>query len=205
MTAPHEPDYNVHVRRRTTISRPPAELYREWRAPQRLADFIHGADPITVMDERRTRWAVRIPGLGWRTWAAEIVEDRPDEVIRWRTIGETDLPHEMTIRFEPADDPLATAVTLEIRSSVLGGRVAGALARLTGRSLDDHATVTLRNFKALMETGRVVAWREDRVARRLTPARRRMIAGMVLAAGTAFVLVRRRQLRRHRRVLGIRI
>lgn len=201
MTAPHE--YNVHVRRSTTVAKPPAELYREWRTPQRLADFVHGAEPITVMDERRMRWAVRIPGLGWRTWASEMVDDRPDELIRWRTIGETDLPHEMTVRFTPDVDPRRTVVELEIRSHVLGGQVTGALARLTGRSLEDHAAVTLRNFKAMVETGRVVAWRGE--AGRLSPAQKRVLAATVLAAGVSFVLVRRRQLRRHRRLLGIRL
>jgi len=201
MTAPH--DYNVHVKRSTTVARPAPELYREWRTPQRLADFIVGAEPITVMDERRTRWAVRIPGLGWKTWASEIVEDRPDEVIAWRTIGETDLPHEWTVRFGPAHDPLATIVTVEIRSHVAGGQVTDALARLTGRSLEDHAATTLRNFKSLMETGRVAVG-PSRV-RRMSPARKRALTGLVLAAAVSFVLVRRRQLRHHRRILGIRL
>lgn len=204
MTAPLA--YNVHVRRSTIVGRPATELYREWRTPQRLAAFVHGAEPITVMDERRTRWAVRVPGLGWRTWASEVVEDRPDEVIRWRTIGETDLPHEMTVRFAPSADLASTVVTLEIRSSVLGGQITGALARLTGRSLEDHATVTLRNFKALMETGRVVTRDPgDRPEWRMSTGRKRMMAAILGAAAVSFVLVRRRQLRHHRRILGVRI
>ena len=203
MTAPL--DYNVHVRRSTLVGKPAAELYREWRTPQRLAAFVHGAEPITVLDERRTRWVVRVPGLGWRTWAAEMVDDRPDELIRWRTIGETDLPHEMTVRFQPSDDLQSTVVTLEIRSHVFGGQITAALARLTGRSLEDHAAVTLRNFKGLVETGRVVAWRRDDRSGGLSTRRKRMVAAMLGAAAVSFVLVRRRQLRHRRRILGVRI
>lgn len=195
MTAPVE--YNVHVHRTVTVAKPALEAYREWRTPQRLADFVYGADPVTVMDDRRYRWVVRIPGIGWKTWASEIAEDRPGEAIVWRTVGETDLPHEWTVRFEPADDPLSTVVTLEIRSHVTGGQVTDALARLTGRSLDDHAAVTLRNFKQLMETGRIAGERPAR--RRLSPARRRMMLAVMGAAAVSFVLVRRRQARRQRR------
>ena len=193
-------EYNVHVTRTTTVARPAEELYREWRTPQRLADFVYGAEPITVMDERRARWAVRIPGLGWRTWASEITDDRPGETIAWRTIGETDLPHEWVVRFAQAQDGRSTAVTLEIRSQVLGGQVTDALARLTGRSLEDHAAITLRNFKALMETGRVTRTRRAREVRHLTAGRRRAaIAAAVGAAAVSFVLVRRYQARQRRR------
>jgi uncharacterized membrane protein len=195
MTAPLE--YNVHVQRSVTVAKPAGELYREWRTPQRLADFVHGADPVTVMDDRRYRWVVRIPGIGWKTWASEIAEDKPGELIMWRTVGETDLPHEWTVRFDPTADQLSSVVTLEIRSHVTGGRVTDALARLTGRSLDDHAAVTLRNFKQFMETGRIAGERPAR--RRLSPARRRLMLAMVGAAAVSFVVVRRRQARRHRR------
>ncbi len=194
MTAPL--DYNVHVRRSVTVAKPSDELYREWRTPQRLADFVHGADPVTVMDDRRYRWVVRIPGIGWKTWASEVAEDRPGEMIVWRTVGETDLPHEWTVRFEPSENRLSSVVTLEIRSHVTGGQVTDALARLTGRSLDDHAAVTLRRFKQLMETGRIAGQRPGR--RRLSPARRRALLAFVGAAAVSIVLVRRRQARRHR-------
>jgi uncharacterized membrane protein len=203
MTTPVE--YNVHVRRSTTVKVPAHTLYREWRSPQRLADFVFGAEPITIMDERRTRWAVRIPGLGWKTWASEIVEDVPAEIVAWRTVGETDLPHEWIVRFATAPDGIATVVTLEIRSHVTGGQVTDALARLTGRSLDDHAAATLRNFKALMETGRVHGAAAGRVrVRRLTPARRRALFAIAGAAVVSYALVRRQQSRRRRGFLGFR-
>ncbi|HEX5634979.1 MAG TPA: SRPBCC family protein [Gemmatimonadales bacterium] len=192
-------DFNVHVRRSITVAEPAARLFQAWRSPQTQAQFVFGAEPVTILDDRRSRWSVRVPGLGWRTWESKVIEVRENESISWQTTGQSDLPHEGTVHFIPSAEGHGTVVTLELRARVLGGQVTDALARITGRSLEDHVAGTLHNFKQLMETGEVATSAAEAVTGRprfLRDARSRAAIAVLGAAALSFMAFRRRQARR---------
>jgi uncharacterized membrane protein len=194
-----EQDFNVHVRRSISIAEPAARLFQAWRSPLTQAQFVFGAEPVTILDDRRARWSVRVPGLGWRTWESKVIEVRQNESIAWQTTGPSDLPHEGTVHFVPSADGRGTVVTLELRARVLGGQVTDALARITGRSLEDLVAGTLHNFKQLMETGEVASSDPDAVVGRprlLRGARSRAAIAMLGVAALSYVMRRRRSRRR---------
>jgi len=147
--------YNVCSRRSITIHKSPGELYSTWHDPKRLICFLSGAQEVDILDDRRSIWDVDVPGIGLRSWEAEIVDDREDRAIAWQTIGDTGFEHEGSVRFNPAPNNLGTEVKMEIRSRFPGGPFGNAIARLIGRSPDDYISKTLHKFKQLMETGEV--------------------------------------------------
>jgi len=147
--------YDVEVKRSITVGRKAEDLYPNWRSPKGLANFMAGCETAYEIDDRRSRWRVKMPGMGLETWESEITEDEPNELIGWRTLGETRFPHEGTVTFAPAPKDLGTVVTLKISTRMPGGMVANAVSRVLGQSPEDYVFTTLRNFKQYMETGEV--------------------------------------------------
>ncbi len=182
MTQQH--DYDVHVQRTITIDKEPEQLYRAWLRPENLVRFVAGAKTVDMLDNTRSQWTVEIPGLGLETWTAEITEDRENQLISWRTIDNTRIGHEGTVRFTPAFNDLGTEVTLEIKSHIPGGAAAHTAAKLAGRAPADYIARTLHNFKELMETGEVATNQGSMGRRRLTTG----IAPKAAAAGMGAAL-----------------
>jgi uncharacterized membrane protein len=198
----------VHVRRSTIIAASPDRLFEAWRDFARQAEFTFGAEAPEVLGAERARWTVRVPGLGVRTWEAELVEARAGESVSWRTVGETALPHEAMAHLIPAADGAGTVVTLEVRAMIPRGPAWEAEARITARGLEEQVAGTLHNLAQLMETGTVPRPRRVSGEAPSRAVRRRAVAvALAGVAAASFVALRRRRARarpmtRLRRVLG---
>jgi uncharacterized membrane protein len=180
----HQHDYDVHVRRSITIDKEPEQLYRAWLRPENLVRFVVGAKTVDMLDRKRSQWTVEIPGLGLETWTAEITDERENQLLSWRTVDDTRIAHEGTVRFRPAFNDLGTEVTLEIKSRLPGGAPAHTAAKLAGRAPADYVARILYNFKELMETGEVATNQGPMGHRRLTTG----VAPKAAAAGMSAAL-----------------
>jgi uncharacterized membrane protein len=197
----------VPVRRSTIIAAPSARLFEAWRDFARQAEFTFGAEAPEVLGADRARWTVRVPGLGLRTWEAELVETRAGESVTWRTVGETALPHEATAHLIPSADGAGTVVTLEVRAMIPRGPAWEAEARITARALEEQVAGTLHNLAQLMETGAVPRPRRAPPAPSRAARHRAVAAAVAGVAAASFVALRRRRARarpmtRLRRALG---
>lgn len=148
-------NYNISTKRRITIHKNPEELYHAWRDPGKLVNFLSGATEVHVLDDRRSRWTSEVSGKGCISWEAEVITERANNAISWRTVDGSGFDHIGSVQFTTAPNGLGTEVGLEIRTKVTGGRLGRAIARMLGRSPEDYVSQTLHNFKQFMETGEV--------------------------------------------------
>ena len=143
------------VEEAVTINRPAAELYRFWRAFENLPRFMRHLDSVRPAGDRRSHWIARAPAGATVEWDAEIVEERPDELIRWRSLPGAAVENAGAVRFRPAPGDRGTevAVTLEYRPPA--GIAGAALAKLFGEEPSQQVDEDLHRFKQLMEAGEV--------------------------------------------------
>jgi len=166
----------IEVTESITIGRPPEEVYRFWRALEHLPEFMEHLESVQVLDERRSRWRARAPGGSSVEWDAEIVEDRPNELIAWRSAGEADVSNTGRVRFVPAPGGRGTEVHVELRYDPPGGRMGSLVAKLFGEEPSQQVKSDLRRLKQVIETGEVV--RSDAsVHRGMHPAQPSAAAG----------------------------
>lgn len=140
----------------TTIRRPADEVYRFWRELENLPSFMAHVESIEVTDDRHSHWTVRAPAGVTVEWDAEIVEDRPGELITWRSLPGASIDNRGTVRFVAAPGDRGTEVHAEITYAAPGGRVGAMIAKLFGREPGQQAKGDLRRFKQVLETGEVV-------------------------------------------------
>jgi uncharacterized membrane protein len=147
------------VRQSIVINRSPEELYRFWRDLENLPRFMRHLESVKVTGPNRSHWVARAPGGLRLAWDSEIVADRPNEFISWRSLEGSDVDHAGSVRFERAPGSRGTVVRVEMHYRPPGGPVFGAaaarLAKLFGEAPEQQLRSDLRPFKQMMETGEV--------------------------------------------------
>ncbi|HZR82761.1 MAG TPA: SRPBCC family protein [Candidatus Binatia bacterium] len=143
----------ISVERSLLVSRPPEEVYRFWRDFEKLPTFMRHLRSVQVMDGTRSHWVATGPAGTSVEWDAEIVEDVPNQLIAWRSVGGSDVANSGRVRFERAPGKRGTMVRVEIEYRPLGGAVGSAVAKVFGEEPTQQVTEDLRRFRQVIETG----------------------------------------------------
>ncbi|HYO94976.1 MAG TPA: SRPBCC family protein [Polyangiaceae bacterium] len=149
------PHAGVEVKRAITINLPPHQVYAFWHDFQNLPRFMAHLESVEVLDGR-SRWRAKAPVGMTVEWEAEVVEDRPNEMIAWRSLPGTLVPNQGSVRFMPAPGGRGTEVFVELRYEPPGGAVGAAIAKLFGEEPSQQVAGDLRRLKQVLETGEVM-------------------------------------------------
>jgi uncharacterized membrane protein len=155
-TVAGERDGPVSVRKSITVNRPVEEVYAFWRDFQNLPRFMRHLESVEALGpEGRSRWTATAPVGRTVTWEAEVVEDRRNELIEWRSLEGSDVSNSGAVRFSQAPAGRGTQVTVELRYDAPGGPAGVMVARLLAEEPEQQVREDLRLFKQVMETGEV--------------------------------------------------
>lgn len=149
-------DYAQHVTYATTINRPVEEVYAFWRDFQNLPTFMRHLESVEVMSETRSCWTATAPAGATVTWEAEITENRPNELIAWRSTGDADVANEGSVRFvrAPADQGTEVRVTMNYTPPFWAAGT--AVAMLAGEDPRQTLQEDLLRLKQVLEIGEVL-------------------------------------------------
>jgi uncharacterized membrane protein len=149
-------DGAIRVAQSVWINRSPEELYRFWRDFQNLPRFMKHIESARQTEGGRSHWVAKAPAGTTVEWDAEITEDRPNELIAWRSLEGSDVDSVGSVRFERAPGGRGSIVKVEMRyrppAGVVGATVAKFLGKDPGRQIKDD----LRRFKQIMEAGEAI-------------------------------------------------
>jgi uncharacterized membrane protein len=149
-------DGRIHVSQSVAVNRSPEEVYRFWRDFQNLPRFMRHLQSVEVTSDLRSHWRVKAPAGRSVEWDAEIVEDRPNELIAWRSLEGADIENSGQVRFERAPGERGTIVRVGLDYAPPGGPIGAMMAKLFGEEPERQLKDDLRAFKQVMETGSVV-------------------------------------------------
>jgi uncharacterized membrane protein len=117
---------------------------------------MHHLESVRTLDNGRSHWVVRGPAGADIEWDAEIVEDRANELIAWRSLPRSDVQHHGSVRFRQAPGDRGTEVEVQLEYDAPGGKAGAVIAKLFGEEPLQQLRDELRRFKQVMETGEVV-------------------------------------------------
>jgi len=136
-----------------TIQRPIDDVFRFYRDFRNLPRFLGDVTAIEPMGRGTYRWTTQGP-LGVRVrWTVRVIEEHPNELIRYETVTSPKLRTHWEIHFAQGSDASHTAVREVMRTPV--GRVGRAALALIGIFPAEEMTANLRRLKDVLETGRV--------------------------------------------------
>ena len=144
----------IRAERTVTINKPAEELYNYWHDFANLPTFMKHVRAVTVIDLRRSHWVANAPMGQSIEWDADLVDDRPNELIAWASVEGAAVEHSGFVRFKPTGDR-GTEVKVVIEYNPPGGVLGSALAKLFGEEPEQQIGDELNRFKQLMEAGEI--------------------------------------------------
>jgi uncharacterized membrane protein len=133
---------------------PVRDAYDQWTQFEEFPHFMEGVEEVRQVDDTHMHWRVAVAGKE-EEYDAEIVEQRPDEVIAWRSTSGT--PHNGLVRFRPLGaDRSELTLVIDAEPEGMIEKAGAALGVLDGRAKGD-----LERFRELIESRRAPSgeWR----------------------------------------------
>lgn len=146
---------SIKVEKTVTIDKPAEELYRFWHNFENLPRFTRHLKNVNVYDDRRSHWITSAPLDSSVEWDAEIVDDRPNELIAWKSIEGADIDNAGSVQFKPAPGDRGTEVRVVTAYNPPAGAVGDTIAKLFGESPEQQIGDDLARFKMLIEAGEI--------------------------------------------------
>ena len=145
----------ISVKQAFVINKSPEELYEFWHNFENLPQFMTHLESVTVQGSKRSHWVAKAPGGTTVEWDANITEDRPNELIAWRSTADADIDNHGSVRFAATPDAQGTRVDVDLVYQPPAGKLGAIVAKLFGEEPNQQVAEDLRRFKRLMETGEI--------------------------------------------------
>jgi uncharacterized membrane protein len=146
----------VKIDEAIVVNAPPQRVYGVWRNLENLPRLLSHVERVDILDRTRSRWTVKGPAGARVSWDAELINDKPGELIAWRTNDSTLVNHAGSVTFEPAGEG-KTRVRVSLQYDPPGGRVGHAVASLVSADAGSQVANDLQEFKRALEEGRLAA------------------------------------------------
>jgi uncharacterized membrane protein len=151
--AAREAAWPTSTAHRVALQRQPGDVYAMWRNFGNAPRFMNRVVCVTEDAEGRSHWAADVPELGRVEWDAEVVDDRENELIVWRSLPGCPLYVHGRVRFEALPAFRGTQVTAALEC--LARPDASAATRSLADLLCRELASDLRRFKQWAEAGEV--------------------------------------------------
>jgi uncharacterized membrane protein len=143
----------IKIEKSVTINKSPQELYQFWRNFENLPRFMNHLESVTVLDNDLSHWVVKAP-VGMNVeWDAQIINEKENEMIAWRSLEGATIPNAGSVHFKTAPEGRGTILKVEINYDAPGGSVTAAIAKLFGGEPGQQVQEDLRRLKQILETG----------------------------------------------------
>jgi uncharacterized membrane protein len=146
----------MHAKAAITVDRPVEEVYGYWRDLTNLPSFMIHLASVETTGDGRSHWEANAPAGRTVEWDAEVVEDRPNQRIAWRSLDGADVANRGVVEFTPVPKRRGTEVRVELTYDPPGGALGKVIAKLFGEEPQQQIKDDLRRFKQVLETGEVV-------------------------------------------------
>ena len=147
----------IRVERAVTVNRPKAELYQMWRDLENLPRFMEHLESVQVdaADVDRSHWIAKGPLDRRVEWDSEIIEERENELLVWKSLPGSTVESMGRVEFLDAPGGRGTIVHVSMEYNPPAGSLGAAFAKLFGKEPGHQINADLRRFKQIMEAGEV--------------------------------------------------
>ena len=135
---------------------PVRTAYDQWTQFEEFPEFMEGVKKVEQRSDKTLEWTAKIAGVE-RTWRAEIVEQKPDERVAWRSTNGA--RNAGVVTFQPLGET-RTRVTLQLDVDPEGPvESAGDALGIVERQVEGD----MKRFKEFIEARRqpTGAWRGE--------------------------------------------
>lgn len=137
------------------IQKPQGEIFSFFRDFSNFPRFMKHVTRVEQLSPTTHRWTIQTSRGEVKHWETEIIEERPGELVAWKTKPESIFQQTAALLLEPAVGGRGTIASFKIAFDTTFGKIAGQVERPFLADPDAEAAMNIRRFKALLETGEV--------------------------------------------------
>jgi uncharacterized membrane protein len=147
----------IRVERSVTVNRPREELFRMWRDFENLPRFMRHLESVQVDpdDPGRSHWVARAPLGKQIEWDSEVIEERENELLIWKSLPGSMVESMGRVEFLEAPGGRGTIVRVSMEYNPPAGSLGAAFAKLLREEPAMQIKNDLRHFKQIMEAGEI--------------------------------------------------
>lgn len=150
-----ETDQEWYVETSFAINCSPAQAFQFWRNFENLPKFMRNLESVQVRSDGLSEW-IALGRMGMTVhWTAEIVDERENEWIVWRSLEDSDIDCRGSVHFRSAVGDRGTIMTACMQCRPMAGALGKAVALAFGKDPEFMMREDLRRLKALMEAGEI--------------------------------------------------
>jgi uncharacterized membrane protein len=146
---------DLHIKKSVTVNKPVEEVYAYWRNLENLPRFMKHIKSVQTLDEKRSHWVAAVLRDMEVEWDAQILVDRPNEMIAWESLPGAKVENRGNVKFVQAPGGRGTEVHVSLEylppGAALGRVAAGVLNFVTEHQIKED----IRNFKHILEAGEI--------------------------------------------------
>jgi uncharacterized membrane protein len=143
----------VKIEHSVTIEQPRSELFAFWRNFENLPRFMEHLVSVRVESSSRSHWVAKAPAGQTVEWDAEIVNELPDSIIAWKSVGDPDVANAGAVNFSDAPNGRGTVVRVTLDYEPPAGKIGALFSKVFSEEPDQQIRDDLRRLKQLMESG----------------------------------------------------
>ena len=122
-------------------------------------------ESVTVQDHVHSHWVVKTLAGKLVEWDAELIEEKEDEMLSWRSLPGSEVDNAGSVWFTPVPGGKGTMVRVELKYVPPAGKLGVLAAKLFGRDAEAEIEEDLSRLKKLLEGG-AADIRDEQPARR---------------------------------------
>jgi uncharacterized membrane protein len=144
-------DMGMNAKKSITIQKSPEELYQFWRNFENLPVIMNHLQAVHVLDDRRSHWVAKAPLDQTVEWDAEIIDEKENQSIVWRSTEGADVDSTGSVTFTNANGS-GTEVKVTLKYNPPAGVAGAAVATLFGENPQQQLEEDMQQFKVMMES-----------------------------------------------------
>jgi uncharacterized membrane protein len=158
-TAGHNPyasvkaGHGIKIEKSITIDKDQGELFRFWSNFENLPKVMRHLESVERRGSNLTHWVAKGPMGMSIDWDAEVITERENELIGWRSVEGSEIDTAGSVHFKKAPGGRGTEITVVLKYDPPAGKLGDYIARLFGRSAEQEIQEDLQRFKEKMEAG----------------------------------------------------
>lgn len=138
--------------RTVTINAPRSDIYEHWRRPEKLMRFLAEVTRVEERPDGIFLWVLSASGDKLEI-ETKLVEDRPDELLAWRSTEGAEMDLEAKVQLRDAPAGRGTEVEAHIAYRPRRGIIGQWAGTLGGTDPVKRGRQELKRLKMLLETG----------------------------------------------------
>lgn len=137
-----------------TISLPIEQVFAFLRDFSNHALFMKGVRKVKSKTDRIAQWTADTDA-GSREWETAVVEERPNQLVAWKTAEDGDFKYTGAFALVPATGGRGTIVAFKLATEKPLSKISDSLSKFILKDMDSQSYTCLRRLKALLETGEI--------------------------------------------------